>query len=168
MGRHQSLHLARERPATGIEPNHPDSKAPFGPSPDLPNAQNFSEESLDRLGTVSAANAEIVRKLRLILKFRDHRAQLFGPELFADPAWDMLLELFICHLMQHRLSVSAACSGARVPMTTGLRWIKALEERGLVQRTQDRLDGRRVFVSMTEEGCATMSMLVGSQLFQAI
>lgn len=89
------------------------------------------------------------RDIRKIIKHRRIRDHFFGSELFADPAWDMLLHLYASHLSQHRMSVGALCEGAAVPATTALRWVTHLTEKGWVERRQDPIDGRRYFVSMT-------------------
>jgi DNA-binding MarR family transcriptional regulator len=89
------------------------------------------------------------RDIRSIIKQRRNRDHFFGAELFADPAWDILLHLYAAYLSQHRLSVGDLCDGAAVPPTTALRWLAQLEEKGFVERRQDPVDGRRFFVSLT-------------------
>lgn len=43
---------------------------------------------------------------------RRKRAAIFGnPELFGEPAWDILLDLYIAHAEAKPVSVSSACSG---------------------------------------------------------
>lgn len=87
--------------------------------------------------------------IRAIIKLRRNRDHFFGAELFADPAWDMMLHLYSSCLSQHRMSVGALCKGAAVPATTALRWLTQLEDKGFVERRQDPIDGRRQFVSLT-------------------
>lgn len=102
---------------------------------------------------------EIHRKemlVRKVLRARRRRYQFFSEELFADPAWDILLELYAAQLAQRRISVGAVCVGAAVPGTTALRWISALEKRGLVARHDDPYDGRRVYLRLTATGLCSM------------
>ena len=94
--------------------------------------------------------------IRRVQKARKIRAEFFGQDLFADPAWDMLLELYANELAQQRISVSSASAAAGVPNSTGLRWMAALEERNLVARTRDPLDARRVWISLTAQGASLM------------
>jgi DNA-binding MarR family transcriptional regulator len=94
-----------------------------------------------------------------ILKARRSRSRYFDAELFADPAWDILLELYATELRGCRISVSSLCIGAGVPATTALRWIRLLEGRGLVVRTDDPTDGRRVFVALSDEASNNMDSL---------
>lgn len=99
----------------------------------------------------------IERHVRTILGSRRNRDRFFDSDLFADPAWDILLELYAAELSQQRLSVSSVCVGASVPATTALRWIGVLEKRGLVQRRADRFDGRRIFLMLTGRGVEAMN-----------
>src|SRR3954451_9357535 len=59
-----------------------------------------------------------LERVRSILKARRMRARFFEAELFADPAWDVLLELYAAQIGQYRISVSSLCIGAAVPPTT--------------------------------------------------
>ena len=96
------------------------------------------------------------RDVRHLFRERRARAEHLCSALFADPAWDILLDLFGAKLGQRRISVSAACAGAAVPATTALRWLTTLEQKGLVKRSPDPLDARRVFVELTDEATASM------------
>ncbi len=77
-------------------------------------------------------------------------------DLFGEPAWDMLLDLMVAHEAGARISVSSACVGACAPPTTGLRWLSILEGRGLVEREDDLLDGRRTYIRLTRKGLSKM------------
>ena len=89
---------------------------------------------------------------------RRRRSKIFkSDELFGEPAWDILLDLYICDKQGRRVSVTAACLGAGVPETTALRWLKQLERQGLLLREADRRDGRRCFVRLSELGYAKMT-----------
>ena len=54
-----------------------------------------------------------------LMRMRRVRATYFDQELFADPAWDMMLELFHAELTHRRVPVSNLCSAAAVPATHG-------------------------------------------------
>ena len=101
--------------------------------------------------------AVTAQQVRDMLRARRIRADFLPGDLFADPAWDMLLDLLAARLEQERVSVSSLCIAAAVPPTTALRWIRTLTDKGLVQRHADPHDGRRVFISLAQE--TTESML---------
>lgn len=90
-------------------------------------------------------------KVRSAIKARRMRDQFFEAALFADPAWDMLLDLFAAKLEHARVSVSSLCIAAAVPPTTALRWISTLSEAGLIEREADPLDKRRAFIGLSDE-----------------
>ncbi|WP_395333415.1 MarR family transcriptional regulator [Novosphingobium sp. BL-8H] len=88
---------------------------------------------------------------------RRRRTKIFGSEdLFGEPAWDILLDLFIAAKERRRVSVTSACIGSAVPSTTALRWITILEKQGLLVREADPGDARRVYVKLSARGYAAM------------
>jgi DNA-binding MarR family transcriptional regulator len=91
-------------------------------------------------------------QVRAILRARAQRRKFFPKDLFADPAWDMLLDLYASDLDQSRTSVGSLCIASEVPATTALRWISNLERQGLLTRQNDPLDGRRVWIDLTQSG----------------
>ena len=97
-------------------------------------------------GDLPSVPAESVRT---IIRARRNRGKYLPADLFADPAWDMLLDLLQAELVQHRVPVSSLCIAAAVPATTALRWIKTMTDRGLLVRRPDPHDGRRVFMEMS-------------------
>ena len=97
------------------------------------------------------------KTIRNILCARARRASFFSAKLFADPAWDMLLELYAAELDQVRLSVGSLCIGSGVPDTTGLRWIGVLEQEGLIERRGDPFDRRRIYIELTASGSSAMT-----------
>jgi DNA-binding MarR family transcriptional regulator len=89
--------------------------------------------------------------VRSVIRARRLRARYFQEELFADPAWDMLLDLLQAELSHLRVPVSSLCIAAAVPATTALRWLKTMVNQGLFIRRADPHDGRRVFVELAPE-----------------
>lgn len=105
----------------------------------------------------SVAN-DVAAKLNLreIIKLRRLRERFFQPDLFADPAWDILLDLKAAAQEGQRVSVSSLCIAAAVPPTTALRWISAMTDSGMLLRRQDPTDARRVFIELSSETSAKM------------
>lgn len=86
-----------------------------------------------------------------LIRSRRERARYINSELFCDPAWDMLLDLFRAELAQQRVSVSSLCVAACVPATTALRYLKTMVDRGMIVRRADQRDGRRIFVELSPD-----------------
>lgn len=88
---------------------------------------------------------------------RRRRNKIFqSDELFGEPAWDILLDLFIAAKERRRVSVTSACIGSAVPSTTALRWISILERLGFLTREADPGDARRVYVRLSPRGYEAM------------
>jgi hypothetical protein len=85
-------------------------------------------------------------------RLRRKRTNHFPPELFGEPAWDMLLDLFIAKIRNRNISVTSACIASDVPNTTALRWLNLLEEMNLVRREQHETDSRVTWVRLTDGG----------------
>jgi DNA-binding MarR family transcriptional regulator len=101
--------------------------------------------------TVGAAPPLTADTVRNVIRARRLRMRYFSQELFADPGWDMLLDLLQAEIAQLRVPVSSLCIAAAVPATTALRWLKTLVVQGLFIRRADPHDGRRVFVELAPE-----------------
>lgn len=66
-----------------------------------------------------------------LIHARRIRRQFFDEMLFAEPAWDLLLEMFHAEISGRRISVQSLCDTACVPPTTAKRWISAMIDTGL-------------------------------------
>ncbi|MFZ2995268.1 winged helix DNA-binding protein [Sphingobium sp.] len=120
----------------------------------MPNLAPMSVEA----PTVSASahSAITATQVRELLRARRIRADFLPGDLFADPAWDMLLDLLAARLDHERVSVSSLCIAAAVPPTTALRWIRTLTDRGLVERQADPHDGRRIFIALAQDAAEAL------------
>lgn len=87
---------------------------------------------------------------------RQMRVRHLDENLFGEPAWDMLLDLFINKSNGIRTSVKSLCVASHVPETTALRWIGLLIDASLVARENDNTDRRRVFISLTPHGLSAI------------
>ena len=96
------------------------------------------------------------RSVLSLLKARRIREACFDESLFADPAWDILLELYAAHLDDKRISISGVCVANPVPSTTALRWMDKLESGGWIIREDDPSDGRRAWVHLSNKATAAM------------
>lgn len=113
----------------------------------------FAAEPVDAVQPGLPSSEEV----RAILRQRRLRNRFFDATLFADPAWDMLLDLMAARLDEEEVSVTSLCIAAAVPSTTALRWIRNLIDMGLFQRRADPADGRRIYISLTDAAARAMS-----------
>ena len=83
-----------------------------------------------------------------MISARQKRGKYLPCELFADPAWDMLLELLHAELSGRNVCITSLCGVAGVPQTTALRWIHQMIDQGLLLRRKDKDDGRRIYLEL--------------------
>jgi DNA-binding MarR family transcriptional regulator len=93
---------------------------------------------------------------RALYRERRLRTQYFTGSLFAEPTWDILLDLFIADCERRRVTVKSVCIGANVPTTTALRHLRWLEQQGLVERLNNPRDARSIHVRLTAEAIRAM------------
>lgn len=102
----------------------------------------------------------VVELARRIYELRRSRDESFGAGLFSEPAWDLLLHLFIAGAEGRRESVSSACDGAGAPATTALRKLAQLEEGRWIVREVDPADARRSYVRLSSRATKKMRSLL--------
>jgi DNA-binding MarR family transcriptional regulator len=87
-----------------------------------------------------------------VLLVRRARSAILGEQLFSDPAWDILLELYAARLGEREVSLEDVARAIDTPESTVTRWVRALEERGLVHSRIDLDEAHEVWISLTDEG----------------
>ena len=144
-------------------PGTPTGFAPFGEDEgDLPAQmraplRDFTAIPRSFVPEERTINRQRAKAVRGMLRQRRMREQYFPADLFADPAWDMLLDLYAARLERQPVSVSSLCIAAAVPATTALRWIKTMTDAGLFVRDADPHDGRRIFIALAEGACDALA-----------
>lgn len=128
---------------------------------------NMRDPATQRLARNAKASLPDPRLVRKIIRQRQLRARFFDGDLFADPAWDMLLDLTAARAEHKRVSVTSLCIASGVPPTTALRWISQLTSTGLLCRAEDSTDRRRAFIALSDsaaDGMARYFAEIGSEL----
>jgi len=96
--------------------------------------------------------ARILQNARIALRRRLLRRQLLGAsDLFGEPAWDMLLDLFIHQAEGRSLSMSALCLSSGIPTSSAMKLIQRLCDAGLLERLPDPRDGRRSLIRISPD-----------------
>lgn len=128
-----------------------------GPGQDLRQALRASRKAIGPVADLDQRRRLYAELAREAYATRRRRGAIFdNDELFGEPAWDILLDLYIAHAENKAVSVSSACIGSAAPPTTGLRWLGVLGEQDLIVREHDPDDQRRVLVRLTERGLQAM------------
>lgn len=87
---------------------------------------------------------------------RRFRSHYFDPVLFGEPAWDMLLDLFIGAIRGAQVATTSLCIASGVPQATALRCIALLNRHGLIRRYRAPGDSRLKLVALTPRGLRLM------------
>lgn len=91
------------------------------------------------------------QRARRLLESRRRRIAIFGPQMFAEPAWDMLLILYLSG-RGRRQTQTSLCELSGASRSTGMRWIDFLAGRELIGRDNHPTDRRQNILSLTEKG----------------
>jgi DNA-binding MarR family transcriptional regulator len=83
--------------------------------------------------------------------------QLFPANIIADPALDILLDLYVAKIDEKNISISSSCISTNVPQSTALRWLNILCEYKLLRRHPSKKDGRISYVELTDESFNRMT-----------
>lgn len=97
-----------------------------------------------------------------LLAQRRARRQFLPPSLFHEPAWEILLSLFVAHEQGRTLNVKDLVQLIDAPVTTSQRWIDQLAHMKLVNRVADAADRRRLEITLTEDAAERMSQYLSS------
>jgi DNA-binding MarR family transcriptional regulator len=102
-------------------------------------------------------SAKRIRTVEALISARAKRRQYLRPDLFVEPDWDMLLDLYVARLRERRVSVSSLCIAGNIPPTTALRHIADMVENGEINRTPDPADQRRAFLDLSDDTFARIT-----------
>ena len=94
----------------------------------------------------------LVSRARVVLHARRLRARHFNRVMFAEPAWDILLLLYLADTSEGRQTIGQLAELVETPLTTVLRWVGYLEKEHLVERRDHPTDRRIVFIRLTDKG----------------
>jgi DNA-binding MarR family transcriptional regulator len=108
---------------------------------------------------------EVAEEIYKVRRKRDVQfEQFFGEGLFCDPAWDILLDLYINNGRRRTISVSSACLASVVPTTTALRYISQLVRRQLAVRSPHPDDRRVSVLHLTALAVSAMEGLLKQRI----
>jgi len=83
--------------------------------------------------------------------------------IFGEPAWDMLLELFIACAEGRPTPVKNLCLAAGTSTSTAMRRLDYLLASGLIRKEDDERDARRSLVELTDHGRDIIAMVLQAE-----
>jgi hypothetical protein len=91
-----------------------------------------------------------------ILCARQFRSSIFGKGLFADPAWDIVLTLYLGQLRNESVPIARLAKAASVSASGVDRWLAVLDQQGLIERTRTISDNEEFQVGLSQKGSSAM------------
>ena len=99
---------------------------------------------------------------RLTLLGRKQRDHYFDPMLFSNPAWDILLNLYVADAEGTSVSVIDSCVASPVPQGVALRWLGYLKQEEMVIETPNSAQPRQTVIRLTDQTRLAVSAYLGS------
>lgn len=99
-----------------------------------------------------------------LLRAQSERNAALGTTLFGDPAWALLLTLFVASDEGGHPTAAALCAQQPGGAERSKRLLKALEQEGMVVRLGDAADDGRAFVYLSGGTARRLRALLGSWL----
>ena len=84
--------------------------------------------------------------MRVYADRRERSKHFEREQIFGEPAWDMLLDLYIHQARNEKVSVKSALIGSGASASTAMRWL------GVLDAEDDPADSARRLVRLTPEG----------------
>lgn len=124
----------------------------------------FMKEEEPSLNDGAAIEHLVLNFAQGVYAFRRKREKWLPEDLFAEPAWDMLLDLFVTRLQGSSVRVKSACIASGVPATTALRWLNILEQKGIISSSTDPVDHRVRWVWLEDDAFIRIYGMIAAHL----
>lgn len=95
---------------------------------------------------------DLVNAAKRIIKIREARRKYLPEGYFEEPAYNILLDLYVANAEKRIVYVNDACIASNTPTSTALRWISILVRDGFAIRFRDDKDARRTILEITPIG----------------
>lgn len=78
-------------------------------------------------------------------------------ELFGEPAWDILLYIFLSQSKGKGAKVESLAVASRLPVTLAIRWLERLEYEEMIFAYRDEDETGEIFLRLTQETSSSIS-----------
>ena len=132
-----------------LSAEHLFSILPADPKPD--------QSSADKLPTETR-----LARAQSILRMRQSGERLLSRAIIGEPAFDLLLCLYV-RPGHAETSLSSLASSAGIPNSSALRWILHLADKGLVLRSESKSDRRAICIQLAPSGRALVDEILDTR-----
>lgn len=95
---------------------------------------------------------------------RRQREHLLALDFSAEPAWDMLLLLYVEHRRGRPVEIDRLCAASPVAATTALRWVALLVDKRLATRLRSAGTQSRIEIALSASGVDTLDTYLRGRL----
>lgn len=107
---------------------------------------------------------QLVRVAQAILQLRRQRNEEFDSSLFGEPAWEMLLGLYVRDASGTACTLADLVATSNAPPSTAERWLAQLDRLGFVIRRSHPGEAKTEFVDLTVEAKAALERHLAAAL----
>jgi DNA-binding MarR family transcriptional regulator len=116
-------------------------------------------ENLLSINSSPKATEALLERARFILRVRRSRERLLGRAMIGEPAFDLLLSLYVQQGQQEN-SLTSLAQTAGIPYSSAMRWVSYLGDKDLIERSHSDENRRSLPVRLTQTGRAVMDELL--------
>jgi DNA-binding MarR family transcriptional regulator len=109
------------------------------------------------------SHERLLERAREIFRHRRKRLEIFGRGMFGEPAFEMLLLLYIAQ-SGNRYTAGQLGQLSGASKSTASRWIDYLEREQWIQRRPHPTDLRLAFVTLTDKGIQRIELYLSETL----
>ena len=106
------------------------------------------------------AAEECERLVEQVLAARRLRTSVFSSGLFSDPAWDIVLNLYLSELRHESFTMTRLAEAAGLSQATTSRWLDVLAREGLA-RLRSCTEDKDQSIGLTPMGASSMRRWFG-------
>lgn len=109
----------------------------------IENLVSIVENLAEKKCQSSRLRAQDLRKIRIL------KNDIFGSDLFSDPAWDILLDLFVYDDNGMGIPLTSVGIDQKIPISTLSRYVDRMALQGFIIKTEDTVDKRRILLAIS-------------------
>lgn len=118
-----------------------------------------AEDRSDTPSTLSRHERALERAASVVA-MRERRKKFFNASMFGEPAWDIVMALYLAEGRGQSANINVITRAAGVPLTTALRWIDYLENQQLIAREKHPTDLRATIVRLTDKAQKALELFL--------
>ena len=107
---------------------------------------------------------DLLKVARRILEVQKLRHSFFPSAIFGEPAWNILLALYLSSNRADR-TVGRLGESSGTPLSTTIRWLNYLESEGLVMLDSGSDDPQQREVHLTDKACDSLCAFLSKSNF---